>query len=117
MADFTLGVVNIWGGECLGGERLTIYLDEGYMSKVDQVNSSAVVLLLKFYNLQTPILIENSKFLHGMGGDWERECIFKKFYSKHHAAERWDLEFGSNTAEKFENSLKNLKTHEAQPQI
>ena len=52
-----------------------------------------------------------------MGGDWGRECIFKKFYSKHHAAERWDLEFGSNTAEKFENSLKNLKTHEAQPQI
>ena len=40
-----------------------------------------------------------------MGGDWGRECIFKKFYSKHHAAERWDLEFGSNTAEKFENSL------------
>ena len=33
------------------------------------------------------------------------------FYSKHHAAERWDLEFGSNTTEKFENSLKNLKTH------
>ena len=25
-------------------------------------------------------------------------------YSKHHAAERWDLEFGSNTNEKFENS-------------
>ena len=37
------------------------------------------------------------------------------FYSKHHAAERWDLEFGSNSTEKFENSLKNLKTHEAQP--
>ena len=38
----------------------------------------------------------------------------KTSYSKHHAAERWDLEFGSNTTEKFENSLKNLKTHEAQ---
>ena len=25
--------------------------------------------------------------------------------------ERWDLEFGSNTTEIFENSLKNLKTH------
>ena len=24
MSDFTLGVVNVWGGECLGGERLTI---------------------------------------------------------------------------------------------
>ena len=36
------------------------YLEEGYMSKVDQVNSSAVVLLLKFYNLQTPILIERA---------------------------------------------------------
>ena len=23
-SDFTLGVVNVWGGECLGGERLTI---------------------------------------------------------------------------------------------
>ena len=33
------------------------------------------------------------------------------FYSKHHAAERWDLEFGSNTTEKFENSLKYFKTH------
>ena len=59
-SDFTQGVVNVWGGECLGGERLTIYLDEGYMSKVEQVNSSAVVLLLKFYNLQTPILIERA---------------------------------------------------------
>ena len=37
-----------------------VYLDEGYMSKVEQVNSSAVVLLLKFYNLQTPILIERA---------------------------------------------------------
>ena len=37
-----------------------VYLDEGYMSKVDQVNSSAVVLILKFYNLQTPILIERA---------------------------------------------------------
>ena len=26
MSDFTLGVVNVWGGECLGGERLTIQL-------------------------------------------------------------------------------------------
>ena len=26
------------------------------------------------------------------------------FYSKHNAAKRWDLEFGSNTTEKFENS-------------
>ena len=34
-----------------------------------------------------------------------------RFYSKHHAAERWDLEFGSNTTEKFENSLKYFKTH------
>ena len=25
------------------------------------------------------------------------------FYSKHHSAERWDLEFGSNTTEKFQN--------------
>ena len=25
MSDFTLGVVNVWGGECLGGERLTIF--------------------------------------------------------------------------------------------
>ena len=33
------------------------------------------------------------------------------FYRKHHSAERWDLEFGSNTTEKFENSLKYLKTH------
>ena len=33
------------------------------------------------------------------------------FYSKHHAAERWDLEFGSYTTKTFENSLKNLKTH------
>ena len=24
MSDFTLAVVNVWGGECLGGERLTI---------------------------------------------------------------------------------------------
>ena len=31
-------------------------------------------------------------------------------YSKHHAAERWDLEFDPNTTEKFENSLKNLNT-------
>ena len=23
-SDFTLGLVNVWGGECLGGERLTI---------------------------------------------------------------------------------------------
>ena len=23
-SDFTMGVVNVWGGECLGGERLTI---------------------------------------------------------------------------------------------
>ena len=37
------------------------------------------------------------------------------WYSKDHAAERWDLEFGSNTKEKFQNSLKILKTHEAQP--
>ena len=30
---------------------------------------------------------------------------FKKFsYSKHHASERWDLEFGLDTTEKFENS-------------
>ena len=26
MSDFTLGVVNVWVGECLGGERLTIIL-------------------------------------------------------------------------------------------
>ena len=25
---FTLGVVNVWGGECLGGERLTIADDD-----------------------------------------------------------------------------------------
>ena len=31
------------------------------------------------------------------------------FYSKHHAAERWDLEFGSNTTEKIENSLKKIE--------
>ena len=30
-------------------------------------------------------------------------------YSKQHAAESWDLEFGSNTTEKIENSLKKLK--------
>ena len=35
----------------------------------------------------------------------------KRLYSKHHAAERWDLELGSNTTEKFQNSLKNVKTH------
>ena len=28
--------------------------------------------------------------------------------------ERWNLEFDPNTTEKFQNSLKNLKTHEAQ---
>ena len=27
----------------------------------------------------------------------------KDYYSKHHAAERWDLEFGSNTKVNFEN--------------
>ena len=26
--DFTLGVVNVWGGECLGGERLTIVFEK-----------------------------------------------------------------------------------------
>ena len=31
------------------------------------------------------------------------------FYSKHHAAKRWDLVFGSNTTEKFENSLNFFK--------
>ena len=31
------------------------------------------------------------------------------FYSKHHAAEGWDLEFGSNTTEKFQNSLKKIE--------
>ena len=36
--------------------------------------------------------------------------IIQPFYSKHHAAERWDFEFGSNTTEKIGNSLKNLKT-------
>ena len=32
-------------------------------------------------------------------------------YNKRHAAERWDLEFGSNTTEKIENKI--LKTHSA----
>ena len=35
------------------------------------------------------------------------------YYSKHHAAERWNLELGSNIKDKFQNSLKKLKTHEA----
>ena len=42
------------------------------------------------------------------------EKTARMYYSKHHAAERWDLEFGSNTTEKIENSRKKLKTHEAQ---
>ena len=29
--------------------------------------------------------------------------------------ENWDLEFGSNTTEKFQKSLKDLKTREVQP--
>ena len=32
------------------------------------------------------------------------EKTARMYYSKHHAAERWDLEFGSNTTEKIENS-------------
>ena len=39
--------------------------------------------------------------------------ISELYYSKHHAAKRYDLEFGSHTTEIFENSLKNLKNHEA----
>ena len=34
----------------------------------------------------------------------------RELYSKHHAAERWDLEIGSNTAEKFEKTKLRLNT-------
>ena len=30
-SDFTLGVVNVWSGECLGGERLTIFYYTEYL--------------------------------------------------------------------------------------
>ena len=32
--------------------------------------------------------------------------VIRQFYSKHHTAERWDLEFGSNTTEKFGKPVK-----------
>ena len=45
--------------------------------------------------------------------NWNTHEIY--YYNKHNAVERLDLELGSNTTEKFQNLLKNFKTHEAQP--
>ena len=45
--------------------------------------------------------------------NWNTHEIY--YYSTHNTAERLDLELGSNTTEKFQNLLKNFKTHEAQP--
>ena len=39
---------------------------------------------------------------------WKLLSLTTSFYSKHHAAERWDLEFGSNITKKFENSLSDV---------
>ena len=49
MSDFTLGVVNVWGGECLGGERLTIWkptidVDVDVDDVVEDVDSLQVVV-------------------------------------------------------------------------
>ena len=35
---------------------------------------------------------------------WVRKAFGNVLYSNQHAAESWDLEFGSNTTEKIENS-------------
>ena len=35
MSDFTQGVVNVWGGECLGVERLTIDLNSEEVKNPD----------------------------------------------------------------------------------
>ena len=41
-------------------------------------------------------------------------CSHILYYSKHHGAEKWDLEFGSNTTGFFfKHQGKKLKTHEA----
>ena len=45
---------------------------------------------------------------------WDITAQLFCFYSKHHTAERWNSEFGSNTTEKFENSREKMKNHEAQ---
>ena len=42
MSDFTMGVVNVWGGERLGDERLTIttdiILNSSYINLVDTMD-------------------------------------------------------------------------------